>query len=870
MLDLVKEYFTKELKIFNSEKQRYVWILYWILSIASFSGLSALFFKIVITSYNSVFYLFGGIFFIILFYLAIRIFLENTMKGYILVTLFFSACAFLVEKYLINNEIFSPFTTRTIVILWVSFLTLFLSIFYERISKWILLFFPPILILGALTSFCFVLIMIPFMLIGWIAIVFLGLGILPYTPLMAFLAFLYMSYKVFWELRDNKYYLQYTFSKYLTYLVLILTSVYFIWFQSEWNRGQFIIRNHFLETKMINSKKSLIDDDLPAWASLGMKLPVNHVSELYLQPESNNRQVLFSFFGSDKLFDPFAFVVSNISKKSDLPNEDREHLLKLLFGYTHTSLNRLWNGNSLLTTDVESKLRIYPEARLVYTEIKMSVYNEAGFGDQEAIYTFKIPEGSVCNHLSLWIDGKEEPARLTFLSKAQKAYNTIVGVERRDPSYVMWMEDNLLRVRVFPVPRENYRTFKIGFISPLSVKNQSLEYKGFQIEGPPLDSAKHTIEVNLITQNDISLSADGYNFQKKVNKNSNQSSSNWFAYGKYKENWGITIESLPKISGYFQFADLQLKVTDLQEKEVDFNPAKIYILINSSLSKKEWKRIYSELAALNLDVQIVLVTNEWFYSRSVEENLDFIENQNLPKFNLFPFYKIANETDILVVTNKEDSSIPFEELKGSLFYNNNKDFFGKNKKKLYVFSMNQSFSTFLNSLIEYELIQSIRTSFDSLKEALSQKKIAIPENSDKKYSLPDSKITIEIEKSKEKQEGKGNDLLARMVLYKRILRAFGKRLVNPNRDVEQKDLFEMAELGRIVSPVTSLLVLESERDYKRFGIDKNKEGLPSTSEVTQNASLMKQGNVPEPEEWLIAIICILSLLYLGKYRFKRV
>lgn len=871
MWDLIKNYFTKEVKIFKYENPRYVWILYWIIALVTFSFISIVTFKhLESTHFRGLqpFALFiGGIFSLFLFYLIIRILLEKKRTGFILITLFLSGTAFVVEKYFLNNEIFSPFTPRTTITLWITFFTLFASIFYKNIPKWILLFFPPILIIGAILSFCFLLIMIPAMMIGWVLIIF-GIGILPYTPLMAFIGFLYMLYCIVVELKDNQYYLQYTFSKYLTYLVLILTSIYFIWFQSEWNKGQFIIRNHFLETKMINSKRSLIDDDLPAWASLGMKLPVNHVSELYLQPESNNREVLFNWFGSDKLFDPFAFVVSNISKKSDLLNEDREHLLRLLFGYTHVSLNRLWNGNSLLTSDIESKIRLYPKARLAYTEIKMSVYNQSGLGQQEAIYTFKVPEGSICTNLSLWIDGKEEPARLTFLSKAQKAYNTIVGIEKRDPSYVTWMEDNLLRVKIFPVLANNYRTFKIGFISPLKTQTNSLEYNGFQIEGPILDSANHKLEANLFEAKDSNLISDGYTIQKKLSKESDSSYTSWFGYGKYKDKWSIQVQALPSATGRFQFSDLELKVTDLQIQKVDFLPTKIYILINSSLSKKEWKKIYSDLTSLNLEAQIVLVTNEWFYSRNKEENLDFIENQNLPKFNLFPFYKIANQTDILVITNREDSSIPLEELKGSLFYNKSKEFFGKNKRKLFVYSINQSLSSYLNSLKEYGLIENIRIPYDSLKEALKTKKLNIPENTDNKYSFPDSSITIEMEKRKEKTNVSGNDLLARIVLYKRILYTYGKRFGNPKKDYLEKDLFEMAELGRIVSPVTSLIVLESESDYKRFGIDKNKKDLSKVN-LTQDASKIQHGNVPEPEEWLIAIICILCFYFIGKYKFKR-
>ena len=871
----IKNYFTKEVTILGFTKPRYKWFLSWIITsllTGAFFLSSAKFISLFNTQIiNYIALGLGGVFFLGLLFVLFRIFLEDKLRGYLLITLFFSAAAFCVEKYFLNNEIFSPFTDRTTLVLWISFITLFLSIFYEKISKWILLFFPPILLIGFFISFCFVLIMIPFMLVGWIAILVLGLGILPYTPLMASIAFLVTCYRIFSELRENKYYLQYTFSKYLTYAVLIFTSIYFIWFHTEWDRGQFIIRNHFLETKMINPKRSLIDDDLPAWASLGMKLPVNHVSELYLQPESNNREILFSAFGSDKLFDPFAFIVGNISKKADIPNEDREHLLKLLFGYTHISLNRLWNGNSLVTTDVETHIQFYPESRVSYTEMKISLYNEADLGDQEAIYTFKIPNSGVCTKLSLWINGKEEKARLTYLSKAKKAYETIVGVERRDPSYITWMEDNLLRVRVFPVNQKSYRTFKIGFINPLIVQNKKLVYQAVQLEGPIHTATKHTIKSDVFENTNVNLSGKGYTFEKQILPKNQNTSSKWFTYGKYKDNWEIFLDKPESVSGEFRFSDLKLKVSKLELKENKFYPQKIYLLINSSLSKKEWKSIYSKLSALNIDSQIILVTNEWFYSKNEKENLDFIDNQALPKFNLFPFYKITNETDILIITNKEEHSIPFSDLKGSLFYNKNKDFFSKNKKPIYVQSLNGKLSTYFNSLKEYELIQEIPFSLEKLSESLLSGKIHTPEQTDKKYSLPDSEFTIHITKEQNVSSNSGNDILARLILYKKIMRILGKQMKTTEKESKEDTLFDLAELGMIVTPFTSLVVLETENDYNRFKINKNKAGLgESNIQIDDsNASQIKHGNVPEPEEWVIFIICICIWIFWKKMKLRR-
>ena len=875
MLEAIQKYFTKEINILGSVKPRFAWISVWTFSVL-FLGLIEVLLAKLISSFGSyalnvLAFGTGGIVFILLMIILFRIIIENRLRGYILITLLFSAVAFLVEKFFLNNEIFTSFTARTTFVLWLTFLTLFASIFYQKISKWILLFFPPILFIGFLISFCFILIMIPFMIIGWITILFLGIGILPYTPLMACIAFLVMCYRTTLELRDNKYYLQYTFSKYLTYAILIFTSIYFIWFHTEWNRGQFIIRNHFLENKIINSKRSLIDDDFPAWASLGMKLPVNHVSELYLQPESSNREVIFTLFGSDKLFDPFAFIVSNISKKVEIPNEDREHLLRLLFGYTHISLNRLWNGNSLITTDIETRLQLHTESRTAYTEMKINVYNEANRGQQEAIYTFKVPEGSVCTNFSLWINGKEEPARLTFLSKEQTAFNTLEGAERRDTSYVTWMEDNIIRVRVFPVAGHNYRSFKIGFVSPLKVLNEQLHYEGFKVEGPLLDSANHKIKSDVFENLDPNLSGKGYTFEKMNSRNPKEIFSNWFAYGKYKEPWSLTINKSSKVSGEFPFSDLKLNVSELKMKEKVFHPDKIYILINSSLSKKEWKSIYTRLSSIELKSQIILVTNEWFYSKNKEENLDFIESQALPKFNLFPFYKITNDTDILIITNKEDSSIPFSELKGSSFFNKNREFFSKNKKNIYVYSLNRELSTYFNSLKDYELIQDIPNSWDNLLESLLSRKIKLPDQSDENYSIPNSKITIELKKLSTISHITENDLLARLVLYKKIMRILGKRLSVTNKDATETNLFQLAETGNIVTPTTSFIVMENETDYDKFDTHKNKKNLGVTNPQTDNSKSfsIKHGTVPEPKEWMIAIICVLIIYIWTKFKLRR-
>ena len=58
-----------------------------------------------------------------------------------------------------------------------------------------------------------------------------------------------------------------------------------------------------------------------------------------------------------------------------------------------------------------------------------------------------------------------------------------------------------------------------------------------------------------------------------------------------------------------------------------------------------------------------------------------------------------------------------------------------------------------------------------------------------------------------------------------------------------------------MTPVSSLIVLETAADYDRFNIANSKNGL-------ENASMNSSGAVPEPQEWLIIILTLVVAMYL--------
>ena len=74
------------------------------------------------------------------------------------------------------------------------------------------------------------------------------------------------------------------------------------------------------------------------------------------------------------------------------------------------------------------------------------------------------------------------------------------------------------------------------------------------------------------------------------------------------------------------------------------------------------------------------------------------------------------------------------------------------------------------------------------------------------------------------------------------------------KDIIDDTWIRKAEEGYIVSPVSSLVVLESEEDYDRFGIEENRNTLG-------NAAQKGDGSAPEPHEWALIILFGAILLF---------
>ena len=75
-----------------------------------------------------------------------------------------------------------------------------------------------------------------------------------------------------------------------------------------------------------------------------------------------------------------------------------------------------------------------------------------------------------------------------------------------------------------------------------------------------------------------------------------------------------------------------------------------------------------------------------------------------------------------------------------------------------------------------------------------------------------------------------------------------------NDDYINESLVDEAATAYVVSPVSSLIVLETQKDYDRFGIADKEDSL-------KNASKDSSGAVPEPHEWALIILFAVFVIY---------
>ncbi|GAA4300755.1 hypothetical protein GCM10023183_11230 [Nibribacter koreensis] len=658
-----------------------------------------------------------------------------------------------------------------------------------------------LLLLGAgLVLFTyFALYLLPFYLVGTIGAIALGIGLHIFIPACTVvLLFLALGR----ECRKDP---SLKIGVITGMAIPIITAVVFL---VMWQDGKNSIQ------KLLNEQQISQTQDLPRWVSLSQNLSANPIHERLIKTDLVYQAVADEFapfqfpeknFDELMRHDPLVILATRLLGKPNLETNERVKILESMYDARHHAQERLWSGDHLGTSNVITQAQIFPEYRLSYTEKTLTVDNHkpGSWGQEEGIYTFYLPEGSVVTSLSLWINGIEEKGYLTTQSKADTAYKTIVGVEARDPSVVHWQEGNTVSVRIFPVLPQSSRRFKIGVTSPLRQEGNELIYENIYFDGPSVQGASETIALR-VENGTANLNVPA-SFESKQ-------PGHYTRYSSYEQDWSVSLPVTPLSAQGFTFGGFSYQLQPHAPVLEPFQATEVYLDVNAAWTEHEWDTVWPLLK----DKTVYVYANEM--TRLTEANRDqlfsLLQQQT---FSLFPLHHIKNPAQALVISKGTGTSPNFKDIKDSRFSAN----FSKtaqNRFAVRYFNIGHQLSPYGKTLRELKLLQYTQGTLSDLNQLLTKSQFPAALQDPNAVQLAESGLKIVRTVADKEIPANGPDHLMRLFAYNHLLQQIGPKYFE--KEYLETHLIDEAAQANVVSPLSSLVVLEQQEDMSASGLRK--------------------------------------------------
>lgn len=621
---------------------------------------------------------------------------------------------------------------------------------------------------------------------------------------------------------------------------------------------QFYQVNKSFQEAYAEKASPFVNQDFPAWVNASKDISNGWMTERVLKSGiyySVLNEHHFSFgmgsFNRSNIqtkHDPMVVVGALVSGRLEINRKERIRLLKTMYNERHAVAPRLWRGDDLNTTNIETNVQLFPDYRLAYTEKNITIKNEATsrwWGrQQEAIYSFYLPEGSVVTSASLWIEGEEQKAILTTRAKADSAYQTIVGRERRDPLLLHWQEGNRISVRVFPCTAKEARKFKIGITSPLTYEEDKLTYQNIDFAGPDWTSANEIIRVKSETNLTDFSTPSGFSDQ----------GDHWVYDGRYQSDWSMNFTAPTLNKSAFSFAGQSVRLQAYKEELRSFKPNKIYLDLHNGWSKSTLKKVLA--ATKNQEVYVFANTLQQLTADNEKRLTKHLLKNN---YSLFPFYELPDEEGVLVVSHSGRLTPAMDDLKGTPFYSKSASHLPVRQFPPSMFHLGEIPSPYLKTLRELRLLDYTQGTTSKLLNHLKKQTFPMSGEGENYILLRPAKVQFVKTGSDQNVSVNAPDHLWRMYAYNNVLRNMGKDYFRKGQ-YQQRHL-EEAEAAYVVTPISSLVTLETQKDYDRFDIKKSKKTLG-------NATIATGGAVPEPHEWMLMILGLMLASWLFFFKGK--
>src|SRR5215471_8218292 len=110
---------------------------------------------------------------------------------------------------------------------------------------------------------------------------------------------------------------------------------------------------------------------------------------------------------------------------------------------------------------VNHRVSITLEDQVAITHVEQTFRNHTDRA-LEATYVFPVPKGASVTKFAMWVNGKEVNGELVEANKARTIYTDIVR-RTQDPGLLEYMDSNLLKLRVFPVPAHGDQKVSLSY-----------------------------------------------------------------------------------------------------------------------------------------------------------------------------------------------------------------------------------------------------------------------------------------------------------------------------------------------------------------------------------------------------------------------
>lgn len=735
-----------------------------------------------------------------------------------------------------NIELFATFSPWVNYSLIVFFVILLIDEYIEIPFKIWDFFYAIGVSIGLLIILYFNILLLPIFYIGLFGMIVFGLGIHLFVPTI-----IIISVARYLIQRMNSIYIKIGAS-----LGIAISIGVIVLFFMQWNNVQKSIEK--VNVSYITSE----ENTMPKWVILAEELPKNNFSEMIMMGDFKY-EIIDDWFmsrgintgnslGDKGMHEPLLNIAKLFGNKTiELNDQERIAILKTNFNNRHETARKLWTGEHLITSQCITDAVIYPSYRLSYTQKTVFIKNtsESNWRSEEAIYTFHLPKDAMVTSMSLWVNGVERKSYLTTKEKADSAYVQIVGVQNRDPALLHWQEGNRVTVTVFPCTSSEIRTLKIGYTMPLVVKENQLIYEDIYTEGPSMKSCVQ--DVNIAVEESKSLP------QSPIMKFKNSNGKSVAQYIGEKP-WTVEVPKEKLSTKGFTFNNKSYLLKEEIKQTTTIPYENVILDINSLWSKSEIEKIISSNE--NASYWYVVNNNEL---KQIKDNVEDVwENVQHKNFQMVPFEKINNRNSILI-TKMVENAPSYKDLDSCKYANNISKKFLNDTIPLACININSSMKDyFYTTLNDFGFIQLQSVTLENCIEILSKKQWNQIQDSENSVNIDNADMNVVL--TTNKIDSGAPDHLMRFFNYKKILQQGGKFFFENSNSIHLQECVAMANEAFVVSPVSSLIVLETDKDYEENKIDKNTKSL-------LNATKKGNGAVPEPHEWLLIILGSCVLLY---------